>query len=126
MNWDAIAGKTIESEITLLSQGSSLKGNLTFDTITRIHGRIEGNVIGLPGSLIVVGETGSIHGEIDGDEIIVDGFVHGKIKAKTKVSITESGRVIGDVTAPKFEVKFGAHFEGKAITAPALASAANN
>lgn len=117
MEWKSIPGRTLESEITLLSQGSLIKGNLTFDQMTRIHGRIEGKIVGLEGSVIVVGETASIHGEIVGDEIIIDGFVHGNVSATTKVTVSESGRLLGNVKSPKFEIKFGAHFEGQALTA---------
>lgn len=116
MTLQPIPGRQLESEITLLSQGSLIKGDVTFDRMTRIHGRIEGRVKGLSGSVLVVGETASVHGEIEGDEVIIDGFVHGDVEGKTKVTISESGRLIGNVRAPKFEVKFGAHFEGKAIS----------
>jgi cytoskeletal protein CcmA (bactofilin family) len=117
MEWQAIPGRTLESEVTLLSQGSLIKGDLVFDQMTRLHGRVEGKVSGLAGSVIVVGETASVHGEIVGDEIIIDGFVHGNVTATTKVTLSESGRLLGNVKAPKFEVKFGAHFEGRALTA---------
>lgn len=111
-----IPGRQLESEITLMSQGSLVKGEITFDRMTRVHGRVEGKVRGLPGSVIVIGETASVHGEIEGDEIIIDGFVHGDVTALTKVSVSECGRLIGNVRSPKFEVKFGAHFQGQAIT----------
>lgn len=116
MEWQAIPGRQLESEVTLLSQGSLIKGDLTFDQMTRLHGRVEGKVHGLAGSVIVIGETASVHGEIVGDEIIIDGFVHGNVTASSKITLSESGRLLGNVKAPKFEVKFGAHFEGKAIT----------
>jgi cytoskeletal protein CcmA (bactofilin family) len=116
MEWKAIPGRQIESELSLFSQGSLVKGEITFDRMARIHGRIEGKVSGLEGSVIVVGETASVHGEMNGDEIIIDGFVYGDVTAKTKVTISECGRLIGNVTSPTFEVKFGAHFEGRAIT----------
>jgi cytoskeletal protein CcmA (bactofilin family) len=116
MDWQAIPGSELESGVTLLSQGSFIKGELTFDQMTRLHGRIEGKIVGLAGSVIVVGETSSVHGEIEGDEVIIDGFVHGNVSASTKVTISESGRLIGNVKSPKLEVKFGAHFEGKAKT----------
>jgi len=112
----SIPGRQLESEVTLLSQGSLIKGNLTFDQMTRLHGRVEGRIVGLAGSVIVIGETASVHGEILGDEIIIDGFVHGNVTATTKVTLSESGRLLGNVKAPKFEVKFGAHFEGGAVT----------
>lgn len=125
MEWQAIPGRQLESEVTLLSQGSLIKGDLTFDQMTRLHGRVEGRVHGLAGSVIVVGETASVHGEISGDEIIIDGFVHGNVTATTKVTLSESGRLLGNVKAPKFEIKFGAHFEGQAVTSLAAPSREN-
>lgn len=109
----------IESELTLIGQGTRLKGEFVFDRFTRIHGDVEGKVFGLDDSLIVVGETASIHGEVDCDEIIIDGFVHGDVRARKKITVAESGSLIGDVYSPKFVVKFGAHFEGKANTTTA-------
>lgn len=108
----------VESEITLIGQGSRLKGEFVFDRFTRVHGDVEGKIHGLPGSLIVVGETASIHGEIECEEIIIDGFVRANVRAAEKVTISESGTLIGDVHSPKLEVRFGAHFEGKATTTP--------
>ena len=119
MEMQAIPGRQLESEITLFSQGSLLKGEVTFDRMTRLHGRVEGKIKGLPGSVIIIGETASVHGEIEGDEIIIDGFVHGNVKATTKVTVSECGRLLGDVKSPKFEVKFGAHFEGRANSSAA-------
>jgi cytoskeletal protein CcmA (bactofilin family) len=113
---ESIPGRRVETEVTLFSQGSLIKGEVTFDRMTRLHGRVEGKVNGLPGSVLVIGETASVHGEIDADEVIIDGFVHGNIAARTKVTVSECGRLIGNVTSPKFEVKFGAHFEGSART----------
>ena len=116
---EAIPGRRLETEVTLFSQGSLIKGEVTFDRMTRLHGRVEGKVHGLAGSVIVIGETASVHGEIDGDEIIIDGFVHGDVHARTKVTVSECGRLIGNVISPKFEVKFGAHFQGRAATSTA-------
>ncbi len=120
-----VPGKQIESELSLFSQGSLIKGEVTFDRVARIHGRIEGKIFGLTGSVVVIGETASVHGEIHGDEVIIDGLVYGNVIAKTKVTISEYGRLIGDVKSPKFEIKFGAHFEGKAQTSSAPAPKGN-
>ena len=117
MEFQSIPGRHLESAVSMLSQGSLIKGDLTFDQMTRLHGRVEGKIHGLAGSVIVIGETASVHGEIAGDEIIIDGFVHGDVNAKSKVTLSESGRLVGNVISPKFEIRFGAHFEGKATTA---------
>lgn len=113
---EVIPGLTVESDITLIGQGCRIKGSLVCDRFTRIHGEVHGNIIGLKDSFIVIGETGSVHGEIQCDEITIDGFVRGDIKSTARVTISESGRLIGNVIAPDFAVKFGAHFEGRAIT----------
>lgn len=118
MQLDPIPGRKLESDLTLMSQGSVIKGEVTFDRMTRVHGRLEGKVRGLPGSVIVVGETASVHGEIDGDEVIIDGFVHGNVRASGKVTISECGRLIGNVHSPKFEVRFGGFFEGQSFSTP--------
>ena len=46
MHLQPIPGRQLESEITLMSQGSLIKGDVTFDRMTRIHGRIEGRGVG--------------------------------------------------------------------------------
>ncbi|RYZ99287.1 MAG: polymer-forming cytoskeletal protein [Proteobacteria bacterium] len=123
LKMESIPGRRLETEVSLLSQGSLIKGEFTFDRMTRLHGRVEGKVIGLPGSVLIIGETASVHGEITADEVIIDGFVHGDVSATTKITVSECGRLIGNVKSPKFEVKFGAHFEGRAATAPSPGAA---
>ncbi len=116
MELKVIPGKELESDITLVGQGSHLKGDLQFDRFTRIHGRIDGTVSGTPGSLIVVGETATIHADFNCHDLVIDGFVRGNVVSKGKVTIARTGRLVGHVKAPQFEVQFGAHFEGKATT----------
>ena len=116
MDLKAIPGKELESEFTLIGEACLLKGEFHFDRFTRLSGRIEGKVRGEKGSLLVVGESASVHGEIHGDEIFIDGFVYGDVHATTKITLSESGKLIGNAFSPKFEMRFGAHFEGKANT----------
>lgn len=123
MELHTIPGKQIESEITLLGEGSLVRGDFHYNRFTRIHGRVEGKVIGENGSYLVIGESASVHGEIRGDEIVIDGFVYGDVHARTKLTISESGKLLGNAFTPKFEVKFGAHFEGKAMTSPGAGGA---
>ncbi len=116
MEMETIPLAELESDITLVSQGCTLTGKIIFDRFARVHGKIEGEIVGLPGSTIVIAETSSVYAEIRCDEIIIDGFVHGNITAAKKITVSESGRLLGNVNTPKFEIRFGAHFEGKATT----------
>ncbi|MCO5142801.1 MAG: polymer-forming cytoskeletal protein [Oligoflexia bacterium] len=116
MSFSFVPGKEIESDLTLIGEGAYIKGDCEFDRYTRIHGRIEGKITGLSGSFIVVGENATVHGEIHGEDLVIDGFVHGNIYANKKVIVSETGRVLGSIKALQLEIKFGAYLEGKATT----------
>lgn len=116
METNLIPSREIESDLTLIGESTQLKGEVFYARFMRIHGRVEGSLRGEKGSFLVVAESATIHGDIHGDEVVIDGFVRGNIYSKNKVTISRSGRLIGNVKAPQFEVQFGAYFEGKAIT----------
>lgn len=86
----------------------------------QIDGQVEGDITC---QVLVVGEGGSISGEISAETVRVHGEVTGKIVAKT-VAIARSAKVIGDITHECLEIEAGAHMEGHCIRpgtqAPAL------
>lgn len=106
----------IESDVTLLGQSCRIRGDIILDRFSRVHGAIEGKIKGLDGSLLVIADNATVHGEIDGCEIIIDGFVRGNVRATRKVTVSETGTLIGDIYSPLVSIKFGAFFEGQAIT----------
>jgi len=101
-----------ESEITLISEGTQLEGTIEFASVTRVHGRIKGKLIGLKGSLVVLGQQSHVEGTLDGDQLWIEGFVRGKISCITKVILASTARVIADIEAPSIEIEPGAYFEG--------------
>ena len=103
----------LHTEINFISKGTKLKGDFVFESFTRIHGEIKGNIRGLPGSLIVIGEEAKIKGKVYGEDIIIDGFVQATVQATGKVSISGTGTLIGDLISDRFEMEFGAKFEGR-------------
>lgn len=100
-------------DVNLITAGSRFDGTVEFSNYTRFEGSIRGTLKGVPGSELIVGEQGVVEGKIEGDKVIIDGFVRGEIHATAKVTISESGRVIGQITAPSVEIKFGGYFDGK-------------
>lgn len=105
-----------ETEINLVAEGTELEGKLAFTGVTRIQGRIRGEVKGLPGSEIVLGEHGLIEGSIQGEQIWIDGTVLGEIRATERITLSRTGRVFGSLIAPKLSIEFGAYFEGESRT----------
>jgi cytoskeletal protein CcmA (bactofilin family) len=102
-----------ETSINLVSEGTHIEGKIVFDQISRVHGTLAGNVLAKPGSTLILAETAVVEGNIQADTLMIDGFVRGDIVASTRVVISGSGRVIGNIRTPSLLIDFGAHFEGQ-------------
>jgi len=104
----------VESDkVNLVTSGTKLEGTVEFTDFTRFEGYMRGTLRGGRGSHLVLGENGVVEGLLEGDEIVIDGFVRGNIVATGRVVISGTGRVIGDIRAPSVGIRFGAFFEGK-------------
>ena len=96
---------------TILGPGCLFEGNLTIpEGLTRIDGEVIGNIKG-NGSLII-GERGSVKGDLSVENVVVYGKVHGNIRARS-LEIRASGRVDGDVQVQELMVEKGAMYNGK-------------
>lgn len=93
-----------------IGKGADFAGKLIFNGTVRIDGDFHGEIFG-EGTL-VVGEGANIEADINVDNIVISGDVHGEIKVKEKIEIYPPGRVIGNVTTNIFIIKEGAVFEG--------------
>lgn len=105
--------KIRESEINIISQGTRLEGTIVFDQITRVHGVLVGEIKASPGSQLILSETSVVEGNIQADILMIDGFVRGEIVTQGKVTISRTGRVLGNIVTPKLELEYGAYFEGR-------------
>jgi len=101
-----------ETRINFISENSRIEGEIRLDHLTRVHGTLVGTVHCQKGSMLILGESAVVEGDIHADTLIVDGYVRGNIDATKKVSISSSGRVIGNISAPDIDIQFGAHLEG--------------
>ncbi len=104
-----------ETTINLIAEGTRLEGKISFENISRVYGILVGEIIATPGSTLILGETAKIEGTIQADTLIVDGFVQGDIKARTKVVLSGTGRVVGNIRTPSLVIDFGAYFEGQSL-----------
>jgi len=96
---------------TIVGPDCLFEGNLTIpEGLTRIDGEVIGNIKG-NGSLII-GERGSVKGDLSVENVVVYGKVHGNIRARS-LEIRASGRVDGDVQVQELMVEKGAMYNGK-------------
>jgi cytoskeletal protein CcmA (bactofilin family) len=84
---------------------------LTGDEDLTIEGRVEGK-IDLKEHNLTIGPNGRIQAEISAKSVRVQGEVNGNVAAGEKVELAETGRVIGDIVAPRIVIADGARFKG--------------
>ena len=77
---------------------------------TRVDGNLEGKI--LSESSVIVGESGTVRGDILAVEILVAGTVYGNLTAKEKIELTNTGRVLGDMVTKTLVIDEGASFKG--------------
>lgn len=98
---------------------STLSSDLRLDGIVsgagelQIDGEIKGDVrVGR----LIVGETGSIDGNVTTEYLEVRGRILGTIIGK-QVKLTATGYVEGDITAEQLSIDAGAYFQGRVLKA---------
>jgi len=95
----------------IVGPGCLFEGNLTIpEGLTRIDGEVIGNIKGNGG--LIIGESGSVKGDLSIENVVVYGKVHGNIRARS-LEIRASGRVDGDVHVQELVVEKGAIYNGK-------------
>jgi cytoskeletal protein CcmA (bactofilin family) len=95
---------------TFISEGCVFDGNLKAPAYVRIEGQINGDVTIDEG--LILGEKGSITGNIVTKEIIVYGTVNGNISAHS-LEIRGTGRITGDIKTQVLQVETGGTHNGK-------------
>ena len=96
---------------TLISAGTTLKGDLSSNSDLRIDGTIIGNVSS--SAKIVIGASGNVEGDISGNQADIVGKVSGNIKTKDLLQLRGDCVVNGNVYAGKLQVEPTAIFNGQ-------------
>ena len=110
---DSTEDNTLLEQVgTIIGSGAVIDGPLTTKDSTRIDGTIKGNVT-VSGALII-GQEGKVIGTISALNVYVAGEVNGNITASQgKIEISDTGRVIGDITCKGIIIDENAVFQGK-------------
>ena len=99
----------LQSISTLISEGCILDGNLKAPAFARIDGQVTGDVMVDEG--LILGEKGSILGNILTKEMVIYGTVTGNIQTNS-LEIKASGKVSGEIRTQTLQVENGAVYNG--------------
>ncbi|HEX8947361.1 MAG TPA: polymer-forming cytoskeletal protein [Dissulfurispiraceae bacterium] len=93
----------------LIGASTELNGDIQVKGTLRIDGKFTGNI---DAEWVIVGDHGSIKGDIRANCVIIGGNVHGNVKAEELVDIKHTGRMLGDIHTKKLSVAEGGVFDG--------------
>jgi cytoskeletal protein CcmA (bactofilin family) len=99
------------TKVAMIGQGISISGDVKADTNLKVEGRIEGRIVQCAQD-VEIAETGYVTASIMAKVVKVSGVVSGDIGGNEKVLISRTGRVQGNIIAPRVQLEDGALFRG--------------
>jgi cytoskeletal protein CcmA (bactofilin family) len=99
---------------SVIGSSTVIRGNVRGDSSLEILGRIEGDV-SVTGDL-ELGPDAVVVGAVAGARIVIGGSVEGDVTGSEAVVISDTGRVVGDLSAPRVGMKEGAQLRGNVRT----------
>lgn len=100
---------------SLIAEGSFIEGNLNFTEGLRIDGDLIGNIAGDTEhrSILIVGETAHVTGEISASIVIISGQIEGSVYASELLELDPKANIHGDVHYTALEMHQGALITGR-------------
>jgi cytoskeletal protein CcmA (bactofilin family) len=96
---------------TLISSGTTLKGDISSNSDLRIDGTVIGNISS--SAKIVIGANGIVEGDISGNQADIVGKVSGNVRTKELLQLRGDCQVSGNLYAGKLQVEPTATFNGQ-------------
>jgi len=103
-------GEGQDQSINIISEGTSINGDISATGDIRIDGELIGNIVAK--GRLVIGPNGKIEGEINCNNIEVSGYIKGKITVPEMLNMKSSAKVYGEIIAGKLSVEPGSLFTG--------------
>ena len=95
---------------TIIGKNTQFKGILSGDGNIRIDGSLDGEISSTGD--VVIGDQGNVTATIKASNVLISGAVTGNVIANTKLEITSTGKLFGDVKAAVLSIAEGASFKG--------------
>ena len=107
-----------DDTVTLIASGTSVWGGVQFAHQLYVNGQVEGDVRSLNDddeATIVIGESGSVRGDILVPNVVINGRVQGNVHASGRIELGVRAEVRGNVHYRLMEMHLGARVEGQLL-----------
>ncbi len=108
-----------QSGASIISSGTTLKGDINSTGDIRIDGTLQGNVN--CSAKVVIGSNGVVEGDITGQQADIMGKINGTIKVKELLQLKGGSNVTGNIYASKLQIETSASFNGQCHMNPIVA-----
>ncbi|MFC1735394.1 polymer-forming cytoskeletal protein [Candidatus Hydrogenedentota bacterium] len=109
---------------TIIGAETKFSGEIDSKGAVRIDGVFEGKI--KTTGTISVGKTGVVKADIEGNQVLISGEVHGNIIAKDKIELLSDGSLFGDIKTGKLSIAEGVVFEGNCVMGKNAGKAGNS
>jgi cytoskeletal protein CcmA (bactofilin family) len=96
---------------TVIGVGSSVHGTLMISGTLRIDGEFEGDILNC--ERLEIGEHGMMRADVELKDALIEGRVHGNIRALGVVEMKTGSRIEGDIAAISVVMEPGVYFSGR-------------
>jgi cytoskeletal protein CcmA (bactofilin family) len=101
---------TKSSSVCVIGAKTTIKGEISGDEDVLVEGRAEGEI--KIGKELRIGPGGSVKAKVQAQSVIVSGEMVGDCHATHRVEVQASGRLLGNIRAPRVVIAEGASFKG--------------
>jgi cytoskeletal protein CcmA (bactofilin family) len=109
--------KSTDAGITLIAENCEMVGDLHFKDQLLINGCVKGNIYAEPGSKaqVTVSEKGTVRGDINVPNVVVNGKVIGDIRSDKHVELSANAQIKGNVYYSLVEMVEGSRIDGSLV-----------
>lgn len=98
-------------EMTLISAGTEIKGNISFTGALLIEGKVRGNLYAEDGHLTLA-DSGMVEGDIKAPSMVINGMVRGNVFATERLELSARAEIHGNVYYNVIEMVKGSQVNG--------------
>ena len=104
-------------KMAVIGPGIHINGDISGDENLQIDGTVDGKV-SLGNHDLTVGDTGTVTANLTAKTIKIHGKVTGDIQGSEMVVVSKTGKVLGNIVAPRVTLEDGAQFKGSIDMSP--------
>ncbi|MGK0223198.1 MAG: cytoskeletal protein CcmA (bactofilin family) [Limisphaerales bacterium] len=101
----------------MIGASIKIKGEISGDESLQIDGQVEGQV-NLNNHDLTIGDSGKVTADLRAKTIKIHGTVNGDIQGSEMVVVSKTGKVLGNIIAPRVTLEDGAQFKGSIDMSP--------